>query len=80
MVTRKHLAEGRVYPPLADIREVSTNIAIHLAEFAYRNRLAFHFPEPADKGKFIRSHQYNIDYETNVPTLYNWPGHNVVYY
>ncbi|KAH3724943.1 NADP-dependent malic enzyme-like isoform X1 [Dreissena polymorpha] len=78
MVSREHLAEGRVYPPLADIREVSTNIAIHLAEFAYWNRLAFHFPEPADKGKFIRSHQYNIDYETYVPALYNWPGHNVV--
>lgn len=76
LVTKEHLAEGRVYPPLADIRKVSTDIAVHLAEFAYKEQLAHHFPEPQDKRNFIESHQYDIAYEEYVPPLYNWPGHN----
>lgn len=75
MVTKEHLAEGRVYPPLADIRQVSTDIAVHLSEYAYKQSLAFHYPEPHDKRKFIESHQYQIDYEEYVPPLYDWPGH-----
>lgn len=75
LVTKEHLAEGRVYPPLADIRKVSTDIAVHLAEFAYKQKLAYHFPEPVDKRNFIESHQYDIEYEEYVPPLYDWPGH-----
>lgn len=76
MVTKEHIEQGRVYPPLSDIRKVSTDIAVLLAEYAYTNKLAFHFPEPNDKRKFIESHQYNIEYEEYIPALYNWPGHD----
>jgi len=76
MVSKEHLAEGRVYPPLSDIRDVSTRIAVHLAEYAYRNNLAFHYPEPADKARFITAQQYDIDYEEYIPALYDWPGHS----
>ncbi|WAR07651.1 MAOX-like protein [Mya arenaria] len=76
LVTKENLSEGRVYPPLSDIRDVSTRIAVHLAEFAYRNQLAYHFPEPQDKARFIHSHQYEIDYENYIPPLYDWPGHS----
>ena len=75
LVTQDHLEEGRVYPPLSDIREVSTQIAVRLVEFAYRNSLAYRFPEPQDKEQFIRSHQYDSEYEEYVPALYDWPGH-----
>lgn len=36
MVTEKHLEEGRLYPPLSDIREVSFKIAVKVADaFTY---------------------------------------------
>ena len=75
LVTKEHLDEGRVYPPLSDIREVSTKIAVRLVDYAYRNGLAYHFPEPQDKETFIASHQYDSDYEEYIPPLYDWPGH-----
>jgi len=76
MVTKQDLAEGRVYPPLADIRAVSTKIAVHLSEFAYKEDLAHHFPQPSDMKEFITAQQYDIDYESYVPALYDWPGHS----
>lgn len=76
MVTDEHYKQGRVYPPLQDIRRVSTDIAIHLAEFAYKQGLAHHYPEPVDKRKFIESHQYSVEYDEYIPTLYDWPGHS----
>ena len=36
MVTDKELAEGRLYPPLENIRDVSLQIAVQLAEHAYK--------------------------------------------
>ena len=57
------------------IREVSTKIAMRLVDYAYRNGLAYHFPEPQDKETFITSHQYDSDYEEYIPDLYDWNGH-----
>ena len=74
MVTDEHLAEGRVYPPLSDVREVSTQIAAQIVEYAYRHNMAATYPEPADKLEFVRQHQYDTDYESFVPTTYSWPG------
>lgn len=76
-VTKKDLEEGRLYPPLSTIREVSTKVAVHLAEYAYKHRCALRYPEPEDKEKFIRAYQYKTDYETFVPAFYDWPGHKV---
>ena len=36
MVTDKELDEGRLYPPLKNIRDVSLQIAVQLAEHAYK--------------------------------------------
>lgn len=35
MVTEEHLAEGRLYPPLNTIREVSFKIAVKVSKFPY---------------------------------------------
>lgn len=56
-VTDKELAEGRVYPALNRIREVSAGIAIAVAEVAYRQGLAT-LPHPADLPAFIQSQMY----------------------
>ena len=43
MVTQEDLDVGRVYPPLSNIREVSTQIATDLVRYAYRKQLAGKF-------------------------------------
>lgn len=74
MVTEEHLKEGRVYPPLSDIREVSTKIAVGLAEYAYtQDGVCGLQPPPEDKDAFIRGHQYSTNYEDFEPDLYDWP-------
>ena len=36
MVTEEDLEQGRMYPPLQDIRKCSVKIATYIAEHAYR--------------------------------------------
>jgi len=61
MVTPEELSEGRVYPSLGRIREVSLRIALEVARVAYREGLAQE-PEPADLEKEIASRMFNADY------------------
>ena len=73
LVTKDDLEVGRVYPPLTKIREVSTKIAVKVAEYVYELKMASHYPEPSDKGEFIRSQLYETDYESFIPDTYDWP-------
>lgn len=74
LVSEADLAEGRIYPPLRMVREVSTALATSLVEYAYEQGMATAYPEPHDKEDFVRQHQYNTDYEDFVPNTYPWPG------
>jgi len=74
MVSDADLAEGRIYPPLRLVREVSTALATSLVEYAYEHGLASAYPEPHDKDLYVRQHQYNPDYVDFVPNTYAWPG------
>ena len=74
MVTPEHLAEGRVYPPLKNIREVSTKLATQIVTYAYKNNMAAHYPEPNDHEASVRAHQYDHKYGSFVPHTYAWPG------
>ena len=56
---------GRVYPPLARIREVSLAIAIAVAEVAYRSGLA-RIPMPDDLPTHIQSQMYDTKYPAYV--------------
>jgi malate dehydrogenase (oxaloacetate-decarboxylating)(NADP+) len=76
MVTEAHLEEGRVYPPLSSIRDVSTKLAAHIIEYAYQEGLATTYPEPDDKLEFVKQNQFNTDYESFIPVTYPWPGVN----
>lgn len=61
-VTQDDLTQGRLFPPLSSIREVTLNIAADVASFLYQQNLAEHRPEPDDKLHFIRSNQYDFSY------------------
>ncbi|XP_076467387.1 NADP-dependent malic enzyme-like [Babylonia areolata] len=74
LVTDKHLAEGRVYPPLSDIQEVSVAIATDLAQYVYKEGLASTYPEPLDKEEFVRSFLYHTQYECFEPEIWEWPS------
>ncbi|KAM4702303.1 NADP-dependent malic enzyme, mitochondrial isoform 1-T3 [Discoglossus pictus] len=72
-VTAENLAEGRLYPPLSTIREVSFKIAVKVVDYAYKNNLASWYPEPEDKESFVRSLIYSPDYDSFTIDSYQWP-------
>jgi malate dehydrogenase (oxaloacetate-decarboxylating)(NADP+) len=61
MVSDRDLASGTVYPPLSDIRKVSTAIAVAVAREAWHSGLA-RAPEPADIGQVITGMMYDPTY------------------
>uniref|UniRef100_A0A3Q2VFF6 Malic enzyme n=1 Tax=Haplochromis burtoni TaxID=8153 RepID=A0A3Q2VFF6_HAPBU len=75
-LTDKELAEGRLYPPLSNIREVSIQMAVKVVEYLYAKGMAFHYPEPVDKDAFVRATVWKTDYESFLPDTYDWPGVN----
>lgn len=66
------LAKGSLYPPLEKITECSTEIALEIVEYAYKEGLATVFPEPENKCEFIKSQMYNVNYSPAVPEVYSW--------
>jgi len=75
MVTEEDLSVGRLYPPLANIREISVKIATKVATEAYQENTASTYPEPEDKESLVRSYLYDYNYDNYqaLPTLYQWP-------
>uniref|UniRef100_A0AAQ5YM93 Malic enzyme n=1 Tax=Amphiprion ocellaris TaxID=80972 RepID=A0AAQ5YM93_AMPOC len=75
-LTDKELAEGRLYPPLSNIREVSVQMAVKVMEYVYAKGMAFRYPEPLDKNGFVRATVWNTQYDSFLPDTYDWPGVN----
>ncbi|XP_048008048.1 NADP-dependent malic enzyme [Megalobrama amblycephala] len=73
LVTEKDLAEGRLYPPLKSIQDVSFKLAVKIVEYAYKHKMATLHPEPQDKEAFVRSLIYSTDYEEFAVDSYSWP-------
>jgi hypothetical protein len=44
LVSEEDLNDGRVYPPVPKIHEVTVKIAAHLAEHLYKNKKAWNYP------------------------------------
>jgi malate dehydrogenase (oxaloacetate-decarboxylating)(NADP+) len=75
LVTEDDLKVGRMYPPLATLRDCSIKIAIKVAEDAYADHSASTYPQPKDMNAFIRKQLYDYDYDdvSALPTLFSWP-------
>jgi malate dehydrogenase (oxaloacetate-decarboxylating)(NADP+) len=65
LVTQEELAEGRVYPRLDRIREVSVAIAAAVARESFRTGLACE-PEPDNIEDALRSRMFNASYQSYV--------------
>ena len=61
LVTPEDLAQGSLYPPLPQIRDVSAAIGVAVAEVAYAADLASG-PRPSDVAALVRSHMYEPRY------------------
>jgi len=64
-VSATDLRIGRIYPPLPRIREVSTAVAVAVAEVAYKSGIAAK-PRPDDLTGYIESLMYEPEYESYV--------------
>ncbi|XP_075952605.1 NADP-dependent malic enzyme [Anarhichas minor] len=73
LVTEKDLAEGRLYPPLSSIRDVSLKLAVKITEYAYEHNMATLRPEPSDKEAYLHSLTYSTDYDEFAVDSYCWP-------
>ncbi|MFN8650808.1 MAG: NAD-dependent malic enzyme [Gemmatimonadales bacterium] len=61
LATDATLAEGRLFSPLREIRDVSAAIAVAVMEVAYRDGLATR-ARPADLAGFVRANMYDAHY------------------
>lgn len=62
-VTEEMLDSGCIFPPLSQVREVSLKIAGACADYFYQTGVARVRPEPKNKLEFMRSKQYNFNYD-----------------
>ncbi|KAM9309363.1 NADP-dependent malic enzyme isoform 2-T2 [Pholidichthys leucotaenia] len=77
LVTEKDLSEGRLYPPLSSIRDVSLKLAARIMEYAYEHRIATLFPEPLDKEAYVLSLSFSTDYDQFTVDSYHWPANSM---
>jgi malate dehydrogenase (oxaloacetate-decarboxylating)(NADP+) len=66
LVTPEDYAKGRIYPGLERIREVSTAIAVAVAEVAFRDGLS-RMRRPDDLPAFIKAQMYDPTHAEYVP-------------
>ena len=64
-VTDADLAQGSLYPPLAQVRDVSAHIAAAVAQVAYEQGFAT-LPKPAELLAHVRSQMYDPHYASYI--------------
>jgi len=64
-VSQQDLDEGRIYPPLSQIRQVSLTIAVAVADYAYAQNLAA-LPKPNDLKADMLAHMYDPVYSDYI--------------
>ena len=61
-ITEEDFSKGLIYPPIKNIREVSINVAVKVAEEIFRSGLA-RVKKPKNIGKFIKGKMYEPVYK-----------------
>ncbi len=61
-ITKEDFSKGLIYPPIKNIRDVSVNVAIKVAEEIFRSGLA-RVKKPKDIRKFIQRKMYEPGYK-----------------
>lgn len=72
-VNQSDLDNGRLYPPLKAIPEVSVQIAREISEWYYNNGYATYHPRPKDMEEHIRSQLYDTKYGDYQAKQWQWP-------
>lgn len=44
-----------------------------VAEYLFANKMAFRYPEPEDKAKYVRERIWLSNYDSLLPDMYEWP-------
>jgi len=74
MLTPEELAEGKVYPDISQIRNVSRNVAVAVIKAAFNERLATIDPPP-DLKKFVEDNMYVPKYVPLIRPPFGVTGH-----
>lgn len=72
-VTEKELNEGRVYPNLNRIQEVSLGIAVDVGKYALEKNLCHLHPNPESIENLVKSQVYRPVYSDALKTNWTWP-------
>ncbi len=76
-MSQADLEQGRIYPPMKQIREVSIKIACDISEWYYRNGKATTYPVPRNLEEYIRKQTYDTNYTSYVPVTWKWPDEHM---
>lgn len=77
-VSPEHIAvEAWLLCECSKRRKLRHDLTFQVMEFLYANNMAFHYPEPADKNRYIRSKVWTYEYESFMPDVYDWPESKV---
>lgn len=77
-VSPKHIAvEAWMLRECSKRHKPHGDLTFQVMEFLYANNMAFHYPEPADKNRYIRSKVWTYEYESFMPDVYDWPESKV---
>ncbi len=72
-MSEKELNEGRVFPNLNRIQEVSLQIAIDVGKFAMEKGLCHLHPTPESIADLVKSQVYEPVYTNAIKTNWTWP-------
>jgi hypothetical protein len=68
------MQEGRAYPHLDRIQQVSLKIACDVAKYALSKNMCHLYPIPDSIENFIEAKVYKTTYDESLKSTWNWPS------
>lgn len=72
-VTAEEMAEGRVYPNLKRIKDVSFKISVDVAKYAHEQQLLGVYPIPESLEDHIKACVYSPKYNDQMQVTWSYP-------